>query len=184
MSDDRAVEAVRVAAEQRAVAAVHLDAEARRPVGVERDRDRGQHAGVVLEHRGHARGLGDLEARAVDRGAGLAHAGRQRRHPPDRAEELDRRADGVRADVEQRPGELGVEERGGGMPALGRRVQQPDRRDRGRADPAFVDRGAQRLDAGAEERVRRAADEHAGRPARGASSSRASATLVASGFSV
>ena len=47
------------------------------------------------------------------------------------------------------------------MPALGRGVQEADRRHRGRADPAGFDRGLQRLGAGAEEGVRRAPDEHA-----------------------
>ena len=52
--DHRAVERVRVAAEQRAVEAVDLDAVARGAVGVVGRGDRGQHAALVGEHAGDA----------------------------------------------------------------------------------------------------------------------------------
>ena len=65
-------------------------------------------------------------------------------------------------EVHQRAGELGVQERGGGMPLLRRAGQQADLGDGGGADHAVVDRLLDRLDPGAEERVRRRADQHAG----------------------
>ena len=81
----------------------------------------------------------------------------------DRPDELDGGRHPVRADVEQRAGELGVQERGRRVPRLRRAGEHPHLGERRRADRAGVDRRLDRLDAGAEERVRRAADEHAGR---------------------
>ncbi len=119
----------------------------------------------VVERRDVGRHAdGDLlaGARPVADDPGGTRARTARGHAGDRAERLDERGQVVRAHVEQRSGTGLVEEVRVGVPAVRAGVLHHHGRGERRADRAGLDRPADGLQAGAEERVGRAAEQEAG----------------------
>ena len=184
---DRAVERIRVAQAERTRRAMDLDVRRGRRRDVERggepaDRPRREPVdGHGVRRRPGPRTSCRLAApELITRSAPSAATGGRDRD--DRAEKADECCDVVRPDIEQRATTGAVEELGVRMPALGAGVH--DRRIRADrvADGAFVDERSRRLQAAAEERVRRPTDLDARCPRVGKDGGRIS-RVVANGFS-